>query len=229
MAKRSRVEKQFRSITKLIAEKLREAIVTGKFPPGQRLAEEKLAASLKVSPVALRDALRRLEAEGYLSFGSSEITINAPTIEEIQEYYSIAGVLEGLAARLAVTRASTEEISRLRELHLALKEAYRAKDLQAYFDANSKFHSFITEIARNERLHQMIHEMRHEIRKTRLLSLRIPHRLDYSMREHDQLLDAFLKRNPDLAQTVALKHLENQMLAIKQLLESAATQPPRSA
>ena len=229
MAKRSRAEKQFRSVTKLVAEKLREAIVADKFAPGERLSEERLAASLKVSQVALRDALRRLAAEGYLSFGAaSEITINSPTIEEVQNCFSIAGVLEGLAARLAVARASSEEIARLRELHLSLKEAYRARDLQGYYDANSKFHDFIAELARNERLHELINEMRQEIRKTRILSLRLPQRLDYSMREHDQILDAFLKKNADTAQAVMLKHLENQMLALRELMQSRAAAPTRA-
>jgi len=63
--------------------------------------------------------------------------------------------------------------------------------------------------------------MRQEIRKTRILALQLPQRLDFSMREHDQLLDAFLKRNPELAESTVLKHLTNQMAAIRQMLQSA--------
>ena len=221
MASSSRAEKQFRSITKLITEELRQAILTGRLAPGARLSEEKLAASLKVSHVPLRDALRRLEAEGYVNFIShGEIAISKPTVEEVEDFYAIAGALEGLAARLAAERASAEEITRLRELHRSLKEAYRQKDLPRYFDINGKFHNFIAEIARNERLYRLVGEMRQEIRKTRILALQLPQRLDFSMREHDQLLDAFLKRNPDLAETVVLRHLANQMSAIKNLLQA---------
>jgi len=123
MAKTSRAEKKFRSLTKLIAEELRGAILSGRMPAGERLSEEKLAASLKVSRVPLREALRRLEAQGYVTFAShSEIIISKPTVDEVEDYYAIAGVLEGLAARLAVERGTAEEISRLRELHQVLKE-----------------------------------------------------------------------------------------------------------
>jgi DNA-binding GntR family transcriptional regulator len=220
VASSSRAEKQFRSITKLIVEELRQAILTGRLAPGERLSEEKLAASLKVSHVPLRDALRRLEAEGYVSFVShGEIAVSKPTVDEVEDLYAVAGALEGLAARLAAERASAEEIARLRELHQSLKEAYRQKDLQRYFDINGKFHNFIAEIARNERLYRLVGEMRQEIRKTRILALQLPQRLDFSMREHDQLLDAFLKRNPELAESVVLKHLANQMSAIKNLLQ----------
>jgi DNA-binding GntR family transcriptional regulator len=220
MARKSKVEKQFRSITKLIAEEMRKAILAGKLAPGEKFSEETLAASLKVNRVPLRDALRRLEAEGYLAFVShSEIAINKPTVDEVEDYYSIAGALEGLAARLAIERASAEEISRLGELHQLLRDAYRTKDLQNYFNANSKFHGFIAEMARNERLYRLIHQLRQEIQKTRILALHLPQRLDYSMREHDQILDAFLKRNPGLAESLVLKHLANQMAAIKKMLE----------
>ena len=214
-----RVEKRFRSLTKLIAEELKQAILAGKLAPGERLSEEQLVASLKVSRVPLREALRRLEAEGYVSFLPNEgVAVSKPTLEEVQDYYSIASVLEGLAARLAVERAQPEEVARLRELHQLLKEAYRAKDPERYFQANSRFHGFIAGLAGNERLYRLIDQMRQEIRKTRILSLHLPQRLDYSMREHDQIMDAFLKKNPALAEATVIKHLQNQMEALKKVL-----------
>jgi len=90
-----------------------------------------------------------------------------------------------------------------------------------YFDANNRFHRFIAEIARNERLYRLLDQLRQDIQKTRILALRSPQRVDYSMREHDQILDAFLKRNAELAESTVLKHLTNQMTAIRQMLQSA--------
>jgi DNA-binding GntR family transcriptional regulator len=216
-----RSEKEFRSITRLIAEELRSAIVAGKIAPGERLIEEQLAGSLKVGRVPLRDALRRLEAEGYVTaIAHDQFAVSKPTVEDVEDYYSIAGALEGLATRLAIERASDEEIARLAELHQLLRLAYRERNLEQYFEANRQFHRFIAEMARNDRLYRLISEMRQEIRKTRLLALERPQRMDYSMREHDQILDAFLKRNPELAESTVLKHLNNQMIAIKQALQA---------
>ena len=215
----SRVEKRFKSLTRLLAEELKKAIVGGKLAPGERLSEASLAATLEVGRVPMRAALRRLEAEGYATFlSNSEVTVSKPTTEEVEDYYMIASALEGLAARLAVERALPEELSRLRELHQLLKEACQREDPEQYFEANSNFHRFIGEMARNERLYRMIDQMRQEIQRTRILSLRLPHRLEYSMREHDQILDAFLKQNAQLAETVMVKHLNNQMQAIKKVL-----------
>jgi DNA-binding GntR family transcriptional regulator len=216
----NRAEKRFKSLTKLLIEKLRESIVAGQFAPGEPLAEAELAASLKVGPAALREALRALEAEGYVTFRSyHEVIVSKPSREEIEDYYAIAGALEGLAARLAVERAQPAEIERLRELHRALKEACQKRDLVRYFDARNEFHRLIADIARNERLYRLLEQLRQELQKTRALSMRLPQRLDYSMREHDQILDAFIKKNPDLAAAAVSRHLNNQMEILKSASE----------
>jgi DNA-binding GntR family transcriptional regulator len=80
----SRAEKRFKSLTKLLTEKLKEAIITGKLAPGERLAEADLAASLKVGPVALREALRTLEADGFVTIRpDNAVLVSKPTRGEI--------------------------------------------------------------------------------------------------------------------------------------------------
>ncbi len=82
------------------------------------------------------------------------------------------------------------------------------------------FIGFIADIARNERLYRLLEQLRQELQKTRTLSLRLPQRLDYSMREHDQILDAFLKKNPELAASAMARHLNNQMEMLKNASEA---------
>lgn len=218
----NRAEKRFKSLTKLLIGKLKEAIVSGKIIPGQRLAETELAASLKVGPAALREALRALEADGYVTFRpDNDVIVSKPSREEIEDYYTIAAVLEGLAARLAVDRAKPEEVEHLKELHLALKETSQKRDVMRYFDANRNFHRFIAEIARNERLYRLIDQLRQEIQKTRILTQRLDRRLDHSMREHDQIMDAFLKRNPALAESTTVRHLNNQLESLRKAIDGA--------
>jgi DNA-binding GntR family transcriptional regulator len=217
----NRTEKKFRSSVDESAAEIRKAILQGKIMPGEQLSEEKLMASLRVSRVIFREALRALEAQGYVTFlANNNVVASNPSREDVHDYYTIAGVLEGLAARLAVERAHPEEIARLRELHQLLREACHKRDLLQYFDANSNFHRFIAELSHNERLYQLIEELRREIQKTRLLSLNMPQRLDSSMREHDQIMDAFLKKNPQLAESMMVQHLNNHMKALGKTLDS---------
>jgi DNA-binding GntR family transcriptional regulator len=222
-----KAEKRFRSLTKLLIENLKEAIIAGKFAPGERLSESTLATSLKVGTVALREALRSLEVQGFVTFRPpDEVVVSKPTREEIEDAYAIAGVLEGLAARLAAERAQPEEIEHLRELHQAMKDTANKHDLIRYFDANGNFHRFIAEIARNERLYRLIVQLRQELKKTRILALQAPQRLDYSMREHDQILDAFLKKNPALAESTTVRHLTNQMETLRKILTVTKGEKP---
>lgn len=206
----NRTEKRFAAAVKLAADKLREEIIAGRYAPGQSLVEETLAHLLKTGSVVLREALRALEAEGYATFGAdNEATVSKPSRGEIEDCYAIAGVLEGLAVRLAVARAQPEEIERLRELHQLLKDASQKRDVDRYFDVNASFHRFIAQLARSQRLGRMIEGLRREIQKTRVLALGVAERLDYSMREHDQILDAFLKKNPELAESTMVRHMNN--------------------
>lgn len=222
-----KAEKRFKSLTNLLIEKLKDAIVTGKLIPGERLSESALATSLKVGTVALREALRSLEAQGFVTFRPpDEVVVSKPTREEIDDAYAIAGALEGLAARLAVERAQPEEIEHLRELHQTMKDAANKRDLVRYFDVNGNFHRFIAEIARNERLYRLVVQSRQELQKTRILALQAPQRLDYSMREHDQILDAFLKKNPALAESTMVRHLNNQMEALRRTLTVTKGEKP---
>jgi len=169
----------------------------------------------------VREVLRKLEAQGYVTFQPDhQAIVSKPTHEEIEDHYAIAGVLEGLAARLAVERARPEEVEHLTQLHHALKEASQKRDLMRYFNANNKFHRAIADIARNERLYRLIDQLRQDIQKTRILALRLPERLDYSMREHDQILDAFLKKNSQLAESAMVRHLTNHMKTLQKALET---------
>ena len=82
----TRVEKRFRSLANLLTEKLKEAILKGNFAPGERLSEERLASVLNVSRIPLRETLRRLETEGYITFlSNNEVAISKPTLEDVQD------------------------------------------------------------------------------------------------------------------------------------------------
>ena len=78
----------------------------------------------------------------------------------------------------------------------------------------------VIDSARNERLYRLIDQLRQDIQKTRILALRLPERLDYSMREHDQILDAFLKKNSQLAESAMVRHLTNHMKTLQKALDN---------
>jgi DNA-binding GntR family transcriptional regulator len=94
----ARVErKKIQVFDQALDREAQEAIITGKFTPGERLSEETLSASLHVGRWRC-GKLRSLETEGYVTFlPNNEVAVSKPTREDVQDYHTIASVLEGLA------------------------------------------------------------------------------------------------------------------------------------
>lgn len=216
----ARAEKRHKLLTRLLVDKLKEAIAKGNLSPGELLDETELAVSLKAGQPALREALRALDDEGFVTFRPDNgVIVSKPSRQEIEDHCAIAGALEALAARLAAERAQPGEIERLRELHQALREACQQRDVGRYCGARDDFHRLIADMARNERLYRLLDKVWRDLQKTRPLLLRLPQRLDASMRDHDQILDAIVRRNPELAAAAVSRHLNNQVTLLKNELD----------
>jgi DNA-binding GntR family transcriptional regulator len=106
------------SIRDKVYEALLSAILSGELKPGQQVTLNYIASSLQVSTMPVREALRRLEAQGLVSFTSNKrIVITKITYEELKEYYWIRIPLECKAFERNILKLQNGEISRLKELH----------------------------------------------------------------------------------------------------------------
>ena len=143
-----------KSLSRMVAEEIKDAILKGVLRPGNKLVETELTRSLGVSRTPLREAFRELAAEGYITViphkGSYVSTISE---EEVLDLYSITSVLEGLATRLATpTFQKGPERENLLALHEDLKAKCRIGDVDSYWASNRNFHQFIAENSGNGRL-----------------------------------------------------------------------------
>src|SRR5262249_43591122 len=90
-----------------VYEVLRACIIEGEFAPGQRLLSDAIASDLKVSRTPVREALRKLEAEGLIeASGRAGLTVREISEEDLSEFFFVREALEGMAARLASENAS---------------------------------------------------------------------------------------------------------------------------
>jgi len=105
------------SIEEVVTNALREAILSGELRPGERLLQEQLADQLRVSRIPLRDALRRLEAEGLVRIGprrGAEVASLSP--DDVREVYDIRISLEPELMRRAIAALGPGDITRLVEM-----------------------------------------------------------------------------------------------------------------
>lgn len=121
---------------------IREALMEGRFAPGQPITLRALAQALGVSPTPIRHALSRLVAEGAVSAGPKR-TLSVPTLTAAayEEISAMRQLLEGLAAERAAERIDEAETGELERLCDAMDAAYEAKDLLGALRANRAFHA----------------------------------------------------------------------------------------
>jgi DNA-binding GntR family transcriptional regulator len=128
------------TLRELTAEKLREAIVSSRLAPGQRLVERDLCEQTGVSRSSLREALRQLEAEGLVvRQGPRGLFVASITPEEARQIYEVRAAIEPEMARLFAARATQEDFARLSKALVALERAIAARSIADYVKALDSF------------------------------------------------------------------------------------------
>lgn len=199
-----------RPLRDLVFEALREAIVNGTLAPGERLMEVQLAEELGVSRTPVREAIRRLELEGYVVMVPRKgAYVASMSAKDVADVFEIRAALEGLAAELAAERITEEELEELeRRLHFVALRVEQG-DLERLVEADTEFHDLLYRASRNQRLVQILGNLREQIQRFRTASLATPGRMQETLEEHKRIVEAVAGRNAALARRLAEEHIEN--------------------
>ena len=173
-----------------------------------RLDEKQLAEDLGVSRTPVREALARLEQEGLVQIVPRRGTyIARKSKPEIIEMITIWAALESMAARLATERASDEEISGLRML---FERFPKDEDLHYLLDeysvANLRFHQAVIDISHSPLLARMADQLLIHVRAIRGRTIHDDDRVNSSLVDHMQIIEALQVRDADLAERLVRDH-----------------------
>lgn len=136
-----------------VKDRLLEAILDGRYPPGARIVETRVARELGTSQAPVREALRDLEALGLVETTAFRgARVRHPSADELLEAFEVRAQLESLAARLALPRMTARDLDQLAGYLGEMRRAARAGDLHAEAVADALFHGRIVEIAGNAML-----------------------------------------------------------------------------
>lgn len=134
-----------------------EMIITRSLQPGQHLVETELAAQLGVSRQPVREALQRLQNEGWVDLRPAlGAFVHVPTEEEADQLLAVRSLLETESARLAAKHGTADQVDRLWKLQHAGAEAVARDDQEAVVKANADLHAFIAEMSGNAALAEHI-------------------------------------------------------------------------
>jgi DNA-binding GntR family transcriptional regulator len=199
----------YKPLREIVFETMREAIINGDLAPGERLMEVQLAEEMGVSRTPVREAIRKLELEGFVAMIPRKGAYVADySIKDITDVFEIRAALESLAAGLACERITDDELDELQVLVVRVA-AIKDNDLEELVKVDTEFHDRIYKASRNSRLEQMISNLREQIQRFRSTSLASPGRIKDTLEEHKGIIDAIADRNITLAQKLASEHVEN--------------------
>ena len=199
----------YKPLREMVFESLREAIILGRLKPGERLMEIQLAEEMGVSRTPVREAIRKLELEGFVVMVPRKgAYVAGISVKDIVDVFEVRAALEGLAAGLAAERITGEEMDLL-ERSLLKINAVGGGDIDAAVEGDISFHDIIYRASRNQRLVQIITHLQEQLLRFRMTSLSQPGRVKVALDEHKKIVEAISDRNVELAQTLATEHIEN--------------------
>lgn len=186
---------------------LTELIVSGSLKPGQHLVEAELAEHLGVSRQPVREALQRLQTAGWVDLRPAQgAFVHSPTEEEAAQLLGVRSVLETYSAQLAARNATSEDVEHLCELQSRGMDALAAGDVEGLVSANTALHAFITSVAANDVLAEMLAQVGQKVRWY-YTPIAKP-RGKEAWNEHTQLIKAISRGDADRAGEIMRKHTE---------------------
>ena len=202
------IKRDMTTLRQQVTDRLRQAILSGRFVPGARLIERELCESLGVSRPLLREALQQLQAEGLIHLiphkGPVVATISE---EESRQIYAVRAYLEACIGEGFARNATGAQVARLREAlqYLATPEA--SADTDALLAGKNTFYAILMEGCGNEIAGQMLTQLNNRITLLRRLSLGRTGRLAESIKELDAVVSAIEKRDAATTRQLCFDHV----------------------
>ena len=186
---------------------LREAIVRLEIGVGQPLSENEVASQLGVSRTPVREAITRLEQEGFVKvIPRRGAFVVRKTKKEILEMITVWAALEGMAARLITERASDREIATLRRMFATFDNDKVQANIDEYSETNIEFHQAILSMSQCDLLNQMAENLLAHMRWIRMRTIAEDDRATRSIIDHMHIIEALEARNADLAERLVRQH-----------------------
>ncbi|MHB8910783.1 MAG: GntR family transcriptional regulator [Syntrophales bacterium] len=174
-----------------LCNEIRMEIVSRNFPPGMKLSEQMLCDRWNVSRTPIREALRHLESEGFISSSKHKgFIVTSISMHDVEQIYTIMINLDSLAGRLAAPFIADDpkKLERLRTLCRDMQKLCEKKDVEGYMRKNLEFHSIIFRSSENSWIIKILENLHAHTNRFILKALYIPRRIEKSVQEHVEII-----------------------------------------
>ena len=211
----------YQPLRDMVFDVLMSAIMQGQLSPGERLLEVQLADEMGVSRTPVREAIRRLELEGFVVMVPRKgAYVAGLSINDVEEVYEIRTVLETLAVRLAAQRMQPNDYEQLEELSEKMCATWQEGNVDNWVSLDASFHELLYKFSRNERLVSMMGNIMEQLSRYRIISLANVEVRQNSLSEHQELIEALKNRDSEAAAIAAAKHIENTKQSLVNMLKA---------
>ena len=208
------------TVRAIVAQKLREAIMSGTFKPGQRLVERELCEMTGVSRPSIREALRLLEADGMVNTVPHRgPVVSTISLDEARQLYDARAVLEGFAGRECARLRDPAVVRRMGDALTRLKAAFAKADMMAVLEAKTDFYAALIGGCQNAFIERMLKPLHDRITLLRITSMSQPKRVNKSLREVTAIWRAIQSGDEDLAERCCVDHIKAAAVAALNMIE----------
>ena len=188
-------------------ENLKEDIINLRFKEDSIITEKELAEKYKVSKTPVREALKKLNLEGFIEvLPHKGYFITSISVEDLKNIFQMRMILEVGASEIAIANAGLNDIEKLKEIASTKVKKINSKSYIEYSEINYQFHLLIAQSTKNNMLVNTIKGLLNQLRRVLYKDL---HNLDFEKmkNEHLKIVDAIEKKDISLAKKIMEKHL----------------------
>lgn len=198
---------------------LLEAICAGRYHKGQRLVAEDIASAIGMSRMPVREAFRRLDAQGLVTLRPNRgAVVSGLDLDQLQEVFEMRSALEGLAVRVAAGKIGERQLASLERM-LDEMDDYRDESAE-WVRLHRAFHEYLCSLSGRPRLMKQISALYSLIEAPMRLWLQHSEKPLSARQEHAVILEAIRSGDVDRAEAVVRQHIEGTVPALIQFLQS---------
>jgi DNA-binding GntR family transcriptional regulator len=198
------------NLAEVVTRNIRRDVIAGRFRQGQRIPELHLAELYGVSRNPVREAIRRLEAEGFVTISPNRgATVAILDLAEANDLLETRLAIESLVVRQAAWRCTSEDVEALRAIIAKGKRAVRSREFRTLAELNTRFHARLAQASDNMIAQGLVDQLRDKT--TWVYSTKVTNnkRASTSWKEHADLVEALEKHDPEQAVLTLQRHIMN--------------------
>ncbi|PSL48593.1 GntR family transcriptional regulator [Salsuginibacillus halophilus] len=211
---------KFVSYTDQVYREVKGAVISQDIVPGETLQERQIADTLGVSRTPVREALKRLEFEGWVeTIPWKGVVVKEIERQDILEVFQCRYANEGYVAKLIAPTIEDAHIQDLNRIDQRMREAAAVVNRQEFINEDRNFHMYLAQLTNNERLIQFLDHLSDQLLRLGIRAVAEEARMDEALEEHKAIIQALKAKAPETAAQAVEAHIQNTEKVVMNLID----------